>query len=175
MHRTRIFLIIIFLLFPVSFVYTDVGAEESGVRSPKRMVGAYMGQIGIDDDLEEPEIGGIEYRMLPFSKWDLIPTIGFFYKEGGASYTYIDLRYDYWLSDEWILVPSYGAGYYDKDEEIDLGGDLEFKASLEFSRRFSNDYRLGLVIFHLSHGKLNGNDNPGTEAVALLLSIPLGD
>jgi hypothetical protein len=111
---------------------------------------------------------------LPFSKWDLIPAIGFIYKDGGASYAYIDLRYDYWLSDDWVLVPSYGVGLFHKDDEIDLGGELEFRAGLEISHRFDNDYRLGLTIFHLSNGKVYGS-NPGTEAIVVALSIPLHD
>ena len=162
----------IFLFISLSFVLFDAKAVEN--KSPVRMLVLSAGDIGIDDDLEKPAIFGIDYRMLPFSKWDLIPAIGYVYKDGGAGYAFIELRYDYWLSNDWVLVPSYGTGYFNKDEELDLGGEIEFRAGIEISHRFHNDYRLGLVFFHLSHGRIYGS-NPGTEALAISLSIPLDD
>ncbi len=165
----KIFVCIFFSLLLVSI---DVRAVEN--QQPVRMLVLSAGDIGIDDNLKEPGIYGIDYRMLPFSKWDLIPVIGFVYKDGGASYTYVDLRYDYQLSKSWVLVPSYGVGYFNSDDETDLGGELEFRAGVDISYKFDNDYRLGLVLFHLSNGKIYSR-NPGIEALAIALSIPLHD
>lgn len=176
MYKSKLAIISVFVLFPLSFVHLDTNAAENENRSSVPMLILSAGDIGIDpdDDLENPTIFGIDYRMLSFSKWDLIPAIGFVYKDGGASYGYVDLRYDYWLSDDWVLVPNYGVGLFHKDDEIDLGGTLEFRAGIEISRRFDNDYRLGLAIWHLSNGKIYG-ENPGTEAIGVSLSIPLHD
>ena len=176
MYKSKLVIIPVFVFFSLSIVHFDTNAAENENRSSVPMLILSVGDIGIDpdDDLENPTVYGIDYRMLPFSKWDLIPVIGFVYKDGGASYGYVDLRYDYWLSDDWVLVPSYGVGLFHKDDELDLGGTLEFRAGIEISHRFDNDYRLGLSIFHLSHGRIYGS-NPGTEALTILLSIPLHD
>lgn len=174
MYKFRLVIISSFVLATLSFVPVEARAAENQGNPPVRMLVLSAGDIGIDDDLEKPSIAGIDYRMLPFSSWDLIPVIGYVYKDGGAGYVYVDLRYDFWLSNDWVLVPSYGAGYFDKDDELDLGGELEFRAGLEISRRFDNNYRLGLALFHLSNGRIYGN-NPGTEALVVSLSIPLHD
>lgn len=174
MQKFRLVLISNYILVTLSFVPAEAGSAETQGNLPIRMLVLSVGDIGIDDDLERPNIVGIDYRMLPFSEWDLIPAIGYVYKDGGASYVYIDLRYDYWFSNDWVLVPSYGVGYFDKDDELDLGGELEFRAGIEISHRFDNKYRLGLAVFHLSNGRLYGS-NPGTEALAVSLSIPLND
>ena len=174
MHKSKLVITSVFVFFSWSFVLIDAQALENKDNSPGRMLVLSAGNIGVVDELEESTFGGIDYRMLPFSKLDLIPALGFIYKDGGASYTYIDLRYDFWLSDDWGLVPGYGVGLFHKDDEIDLGGSLEFRASLEVSYRFDNDYRLGLTIFHLSNGSIYGS-NPGTEAIGIALSIPLHD
>lgn len=175
MFKSRTIRIFIIIFCPLFLVFFDANAVESN--PPVRLLILSAGEIGVDpdDDLDNPDIYGIDYRMLPFSKWNLIPAIGYFYKDGGARYLYTELRYDYWLSKNWVLVPSYGVGYYDKDDELDLGGEFEARAGLEISHSFDNNYRLGLVFFHLSHGSLNGSKNPGTEAVTLSISIPLDD
>lgn len=174
MYKSAWMIVIIFVFLALSLVLTKASAAENADNSPVQLLVFSAGNIGIMDDLEQSGIAGIDYRMLPFSKWYLIPAIGFSYKDGGAKYVYIGLSYDYWLSDNWVLVPSYGVGLYHKDQEVDLGGELEFRTGLEISHRFDNDYRLGLTIFHLSNGKIYGS-NPGTEALMVTLSLPLHD
>lgn len=174
MYKSGWMIVSIIVFLALSFVLTEASAAENNDNSPVHLLVLSAGNIGIMDDLEEPSIAGIDYRMLPFSKWYLIPAIGFVYKDGGAKYAYIGISYDYWLSDNWVLVPSYGVGLYHKDKEVDLGGELEFRTGLEISHRFDNDYRLGLTIFHLSNGKIYGR-NPGTEALEVTLSLPLHD
>ncbi|MDJ0777132.1 MAG: acyloxyacyl hydrolase [Gammaproteobacteria bacterium] len=156
----------------LSLVCVNTQASEDSDRFPGRLIILSAGDFGVDDDLDRPTFVGIDYRSVPFSKWNLIPALGYVYKDGGAHYVFLDLRYDYWFSDNWVLIPSYGVGIYDRDSEVDLGGSLEFRAGLEISRQFDNNARAGLSIFHLSNGKVYGT-NPGTEAIGVTVSIPI--
>lgn len=76
------------------------------------------------------------------------------------------------LGERWALTPSFGGGYYHSSGDLDLGFDMQFRSCLELAYRFRNRHRLGLAIAHLSNGSLR-NDNPGTETLSLVYSIPL--
>lgn len=137
------------------------------------MLNITVGAVGIADRLERPTRLGVEYRFRPMERYRLIPAIGVVAATNGAHFVYADLRYDWWLSDRWLLIPSFGAGLFDDGDGLDLGQTLEFRSGLELARRFHRDYRLGVAIFHLSNGGL-AERNPGTEALVLSLSIPVG-
>lgn len=76
------------------------------------------------------------------------------------------------LGHNWILTPSFGAGYYNDRTGLNLGFDTEFRSSLELSKRFANRQQLGLSFGHLSNGSLS-SINPGTEILMLIYSFPL--
>ena len=65
------------------------------------------------------------------------------------------------------------AGYYDKCNGFDLGHELEFRSSVELSYRFDNRTRLGVSFYHMSNASIDA-DNPGTEVLSIVYSIPLG-
>lgn len=140
-------------------------------RSPT-MLNLTFGQVGIADDIEGANRYGMEYRMRPYSKWALIPAVGFARAENGATFVYADLRHDYWLNDRWVVIPSFGVGAFDDTKEIDLGETLEFRSGVELAYRFHGQYRVGVAVFHLSNGGLS-DKNPGTEALVISLCIPL--
>ena len=75
------------------------------------------------------------------------------------------------LSQNWLLTPSFGGGYYDSNQ-LDLGLHGEFRSALEISRRLKNGHRLGLSLAHLSNGSF-GDINPGTETLSLTYRLPL--
>ena len=75
------------------------------------------------------------------------------------------------LSQNWLMTPSFGGGYYDSNP-LNLGLHGEFRSALEISRRLRNGHRLGLSLAHLSNGSL-GDVNPGTETLRLTYSLPL--
>ena len=136
------------------------------------MINLTFGKVGVLDDEFETDRYGIEYRFRPFEKWDLIPAIGYAFSVDDDSFFYADLRYDYWLSNRWVLIPSLGAGVFTNGEKIDLGNDFEFRSGLELAYRFNTNYRMGVALFHLSNAGLSDN-NPGTESLVFSLSIPL--
>ena len=76
------------------------------------------------------------------------------------------------LGERWMLIPSFGGGYYDMDEGLDLGSEVEFKSALECAYRFGNEHRLGIGFGHISNGGI-AERNPGTEMLFVTYSFPL--
>ena len=62
------------------------------------------GAFGIFDDSKEPLRLGLEYLGKSFSPWSLTPGIGINLTEGGARFTYLDLRKDWWLGPQLVRV-----------------------------------------------------------------------
>lgn len=158
------YLLLVMLLFPVS-------GSADYQKSPA-MVNLTFGQVGIADNIKGASRYGLEYRTRPYSKWALVPAVGFARAENGATFVYADLRHDFWLNDRWVVIPSFGVGAFDDTEEIDLGETLEFRSGVELAYRFYGQYRVGVAVFHLSNGGLS-DKNPGTEALVISLCIPL--
>ncbi len=115
---------------------------------------------------------GVEYRFRAQGSWKLIPAVGYAFAANGAQFVYADLRHDFWMTDRWLLIPSFGLGSFDNGDSIDLGQRLEFRSGLELAYRFHGQYRVGAAFFHLSNGGLSER-NPGTEALVMSLCIPL--
>lgn len=147
-------------------------AEPSRDAAP--MLSFSAGQLGIFDNyFGDPLEFGIAYRFRPVTKWALVPAFGATFHENDAYYVYVELRREFALGDRWLFTPSLAAGGLKEGKELDLGHDLEFRSGVELARRFDNDWRLGMALFHLSNGGI-GDDNPGTEVLAMTLSIPVG-
>ncbi len=70
-----------------------------------------------------------------------------------------------------IFTPSIGLGYYDNGSGKNLGNDLQFRTTLEFSYKLKNKNRIGLSIGHISNANL-GDKNPGAEIISLSYQIP---
>ena len=139
------------------------------------MLNITAGQVGILDDLEGPQRYGLEYRFKSFSGpggFRLIPAIGAAASNNGANFVYADLRHDFYLSDRWLLIPSFGMGIFRDSSEINLGNDLEFRSGIEVAYQFHNKMRAGIAIFHLSNGGIS-SQNPGTEALVFSVCIPI--
>jgi lipid A 3-O-deacylase len=115
-------------------------------------------------------LAGLEYRpdarFLHISPWLL-----FNYGEHGETYTALGALLDLHLGFNWFLTPHFGAGYYDDAGCFELGSKIEFRSTLELSRRFSNEHRLGLGFGHMSNGPLSDR-NPGTEVLYLTYGFP---
>ena len=72
-----------------------------------------------------------------------------------------------------VLTPAFAAGWYDAGDSdgYDLGFPVEFRTALQLDWCFHSGVRLGITAFHLSNASL-GFHNPGTETLAIVLSIP---
>lgn len=113
---------------------------------------------------------GLEYRGETF--WhDLLPIAGVQSSTDGDVYGYFGFNYDWQFTNQWFLTPTAAVGLYN-DEEIDLGGAVQFRTGLEVSYRMENSHRLGLAFHHLSNAGIY-DENPGTEQVMLTYSMPV--
>jgi len=90
-------------------------------------------------------------------------------------YTAAGVLMDFELGRNWMLTPSFGAGFYDfnGDDVFDLGHHLEFRSALELGYRFKGAGRLAFSISHISNGGID-DKNPGSESIRIIYYIPLG-
>ena len=130
------------------------------------------GQLGITDDLSEPQWYGVELRFAQTLRWGVVPGVGFHRAACGANYVYADFRKPIWLSDRWALTPHFGPGLFTDSDQVNLGHDIQFRSGIELVYRTRGDLQVGLGITHLSNGSL-GRNNPGTETVGVSLSMPI--
>jgi hypothetical protein len=154
------------------FFAAPVHAQSGHLRETVPMFNLTVGQAGILDGGSPPLRYGVEYRARAFFRWNLIPAIGGVVADDGSRFIYADLRYDYWLADRWVVIPSFGVGTFDNGDEIDLGSSIEFRSGIEIAYRFHGEYRVGIALFHLSNGGIS-DQNPGTEGLVASLCIPL--
>jgi len=125
-----------------------------------------------DKDGKAAEIG-VEYRFSPMeSVFNLIPTVGLNINEDGAYWASAGVRYDYALSQNWVLTPNFALVGYEKGAGLDLGLGLEFRSGLDLAYKLTDNSRLALGIYHMSNADL-GEDNPGSESVILSYSFDL--
>jgi len=156
--------------------FSTYGFTAQPDKTIRPMFSMTAGQIGVFDSIEEPVLVGVEYQGNPFEvfKFDIIPSIGYMRSEGGSQYLFTTLRYDYWLDQKWVVTPIWGLGYFEDDNEIILGHELEFISGIEVAYEFENHHRLGLMFSHLSNAGLSST-NPGTETLVLSYSMPITD
>src|SRR5690606_5766980 len=83
----------------------------------------------------------------------------------------VGLLYEASLSETFRLTIGSGPFYYHQGRGPDLGHDLEFYSFIEPSYVFASGARIGVRLGHFSNAGLS-EVNPGTETVALLVSIP---
>lgn len=158
----------------ISFIAVQLSAYAEE-HEEYEMINITAGQVGILDDLDGPQRYGLEYRFTSFSgPWGfrLIPAIGVAAANNGARFLYTDLRHDFYLNDNWLLIPSFGAGVFKNSDEINLGNNLEFRSGLEIAYQFQNKMRAGIAIFLLSNGGISSR-NPGTETLVFSVCIPV--
>jgi hypothetical protein len=169
-----IFLVLVNITFSVSEA-RKVKEYEASEYIEQEMINITVGQVGVLDNMDGQQRYGLEYRFTSFSGpggFRLIPAIGAATSSNGASFFYADLRHDFYMDNHWLLIPSFGAGFFKDSGELDLGNDLEFRSGLELAYRFNNSMRAGVAIFHLSNGSLS-DENPGTEVLVFSVCIPV--
>ena len=166
-------LVLVFMILSISFI----DFVHANNRDEYEMINITAGHVGILDDLDGPQRYGMEYRFKSFAGpygFRLIPAVGAAVANNNASFVYTDLRHDFYLSDQWLLIPSFGAGVFKDSDEVELGNNLEFRSGLEIAYQFHNNYRAGIAIFHLSNGGIS-SQNPGTEVLVFSICIPIMD
>lgn len=72
-----------------------------------------------------------------------------------------------------LLTIEGSPGYYQRTRNgFDLGSRWEFRTAIDWSLSLSHNVTVGLGIAHISNAG-TGYKNPGTEAVRLLIGVPL--
>ncbi len=123
--------------------------------------------IGNTDGEDHPFEAGVELRLRPRTKANLAPAFGVAATEEGSVLVYGGLRLDWEASESFFVTPQLAVGAYEQGDGLDLGGALQFRSGLELAYRFESDARLGLLFFHLSHARINGDRNPGSNSLVL--------
>ena len=148
----------------------------AGAPAAARDVPVVIGSAGafaVLDDFGEPLRLGVQYRGRPYTRLDLRPGVGLLYGEDGQSYLFADLAHDWQLSDRWVATLSFGFGWFNNGDDIEVVDDREFQTVLALSRRLANGGRVGMSGSHISNGGLS-SPNRGTETLALFYAFPLG-
>ena len=91
-----------------------------------------------------------------------------------AIYGYAGVNVDLFFGRRFVLTPNFADGLYHDGDGKDLGHVVEFRSGVELAYRFDTRSRLGVALHHISNASLD-NNNPGTEILALVYSLPLGD
>lgn len=132
-----------------------------------------IGWYDINRQVDEATSFRAEYRS-DKKIWIFKPFVGAMGTTDSAFYGFGGVLVDIYFGRRIALTPSFAAGYYKDGNGRELGHEIEFRSSIELSYRFDNRSRLGLAFYHLSNAGI-GNNNPGTEVLSLVYSIPLGE
>lgn len=160
----RIFLIAASLTLPVLQFPVQVRGES--------LLGMGVGIMGI---LDRHKTGYASFEYRPAMHYYRVrPWVGIEFADG-FYYSSAGALMDFEVGKNWLLTPSFGAGFYDfnGDKLFDLGNHLEFRSSIELGYRFKWAGRLGLSISHISNGGVV-DKNPGSELIRIIYYFPLG-
>lgn len=143
-------------------------APARGEEGPELAVSAGVYDVAKTKVLE----AGLEYRFASRA-WGLVPVAGVAANEDGAFWAHGGLRRPFRLAPGWRLTPGFAVSLYEEGSEgKDLGGAVEFRSSLELSRRLAGGSSLGLTVYHLSNAGFY-DDNPGSNSVVLSWAFPV--
>jgi len=163
------------LIAALSAAVPPAAAAESTpapVQDAPVLIGS-AGAFAILDDFGEPLLLGLQYRGRPYTRLDLRPGVGLLYGQDGQSYLFADLAHDWQLPHRWVATLSFGFGWFNNGDDIEVVDAREFQTVLALSRRLANGGRVGLSTSHISNGGLS-SPNRGTETLALFYALPLG-
>jgi len=118
--------------------------------------------IGDDTPFE----AGVELRLRPRTKMNLVPAFGLAATEEGSFWVYGGLRFDWQAAEGWFISPQLAVTAYENGDDLNLGGVVEFRSGLEVAYRLPSGSRLGILFFHLSNARIY-KVNPGSNSLVL--------
>lgn len=127
-------------------------------------------------DVNDNETAGqlnIEYRS-DWDEWYVKPFGGVMATTDAAIYGYAGFMLDIYFGRRIVFTPNVAVGLYSDGDGKDLGSAIEFRSGVELAYRFDNRARLGVAFHHISNASIDDN-NPGTETLTLVLSLPLNN
>ena len=104
--------------------------------------------------------------------WYVSPLVGAMITADGDGAVYAGGYHDFRLGARWTLTPFLTLAAYHNGGGNNLGGTFQFYWGADLMYRMDNDWRIGVTARHISNAGLPDN-NPGTEVIMFLLSMPL--
>jgi lipid A 3-O-deacylase len=133
---------------------------------------AGAGVFDLEDRRSSMSAGGnLEYRF-GRKLFVIGPALGLVANWDGGVYGYFGLYADISIGPV-VLSPQVAAGGYREGDSIDLGGEFQFRESVDLSYRFEGGSRLGVRLAHISNAGIY-EENPGAEEAYVTYAIPLG-
>lgn len=116
----------------------------------------------------------VEYRP---ALWALRfgPLLGLAGTTDGGILGHAGLRHDIAFTDRLLVSFNHAlAAYPVEGSGKDLGSAAHFRSGFDVHYRLDDGSRIGVSFHHISHADLFGDDNPGTETLALTYTVPIG-
>lgn len=134
---------------------------------------ALMLGLGVFDpfDNRTSAAATLEYR-LGRKLFFIGPAIGGMVNAEGGLFGYFGLYLDLSVGPIYF-TPQLGLGFYHRGDSRDLGGNFQFRETVELSYRFGNGHRAGVRVAHISNADLH-DVNPGEEEYYLTYAIAIG-
>ncbi len=155
-----------------AFLVTILGCVFScKAYSGEDLLAASAGYYDINDNKEAIDMR-IEYRFARPLVADIKPWAGLEVTTDGALYGAGGLLYDWNFAENFYLVPSIGAGFYEDGSGKNLGHTLMFRTQFEFQFELEDSSRFSIGYSHISNASLSER-NPGTEIISFYYMIPL--
>ena len=132
-------------------------------------------QAGVYDVNDDRTAGqfNLEYRS-NWKDWIVKPFGGVMATTDAALYGYAGLMIDVIFGNRIVFTPNVAVGLYADGDGKELGSVIEFRSGVELAYRFDSRARLGIAFHHISNASIS-SDNPGTETLTLVFSLPLND
>lgn len=138
----------------------------------RQYVRAGIGAFDLVDDEDTAVEGKLEY-MPDWNFYRFRPVVGAAGTSDGGAMVYGAIAHDLVLPYEMFYVWfETGPALYFEGGGKDLGSVAVLRSGIEVGFRSEGGWRVGASFHHMSHGKLFGDTNPGTEMVALNLWVP---
>jgi len=132
-------------------------------------VGLSSGQYGLRGGLPR-ELGFQVDLRAPWQWGPVRPVLGVLAGSSGGGYLFTGLVLDLPLPGGLQVSPGFAPGVVLSRGNRDLGSPIEFRSSIEVSRRIVSPVRLFVSFSHLSNGGLTQH-NPGVETLMLGLEV----
>ena len=130
----------------------------------------YGGVANVMRDDKSVQIGA-EYRFKPLHNfYHVRPIAGVNVDNDGAVYGYGGIAYDYALGGGYVVTPNFAAGFYERGDSYDLGGEINFRSGVEVTKALAGSARIGLAFNHVSNAGIY-DENPGLENLLLVYRL----
>ncbi len=83
------------------------------------------------------------------SLYEIKPFFGLEFTDDEAYYALTGIYIEEKIGKKFFITPSFGGGYYDEGEGKKMGGNLQFRTTIELSREMKNNNRLGISLGHI--------------------------